>query len=60
MHGDYTLSFGKHKGKPLREVPVNYLDWLIGQEWLDSRLKRIITEHLETERKGEWESLGEG
>lgn len=34
--GSYPLPFGKHKGKPLDEVPLNYLDWLAGrdlEEW---------------------------
>ncbi|MBT7929607.1 hypothetical protein HN682_06810 [Candidatus Peregrinibacteria bacterium] len=25
---------GNHKGKPLDKVPLTYLDWLIGQEWM--------------------------
>lgn len=25
---------GIHNGKPLAKVPLKYLDWLIGQEWM--------------------------
>lgn len=30
---NYQMPFGKHIGKPLEEVPLKYLDWLIGQTW---------------------------
>jgi hypothetical protein len=35
--GDCRVLFerSKHKGKTLREVPVAYVDWLLGQDWLD-------------------------
>ena len=28
------LSFGKHIDKPLDKIPLKYLDWLMGQEWM--------------------------
>ena len=31
------LMFGKYKGKTLDEVPLDYLDWLMGQEWFSTR-----------------------
>lgn len=31
---DSIMPFGKHKGKPMSEVPSDYLDWLHGQEWV--------------------------
>ena len=35
---DETLMpFGKHKGKPMIEVPASYLDWLRDEEWLEER-----------------------
>ena len=27
--------FGAHKGKPMSEVPADYLDWLHGQSWVN-------------------------
>lgn len=27
------MFFGKHKGTPIKDVPADYLDWAIGQEW---------------------------
>lgn len=29
---DTPMPFGKHKGKPMGEVPTNYLDWLARQD----------------------------
>jgi len=44
--GDCTILFegSKHFGKPLREVPVAYVDWLIGQDWIkpDSFFGRML------------------
>lgn len=48
--------FGKHKGRPMEEVPASYLDWLRDQPWLGDwpavkeyieRNARIIDEELE-------------
>jgi hypothetical protein len=27
--GEYVIRFGKHKGKPLKEIPVDYLSYLL-------------------------------
>ncbi len=27
--------FGKYKGQPMEKVPADYLDWLMGQPWID-------------------------
>ena len=53
-----TIPFGKHKGSAISECPVDYLDWLIGQEWLDekfSSLKDEIEEYLNS--CPEWQRL---
>lgn len=42
----YTLKFGKHKDEPLEEVPVLYLDWLVGQHWLYDSVKKKIEDYL--------------
>jgi len=44
-----TIPFGKHKGKTISECPIEYLDWLIGQEWMDEKfpdLKQEIEDYL--------------
>ncbi|MBQ3298600.1 MAG: hypothetical protein IJA94_06690 [Bacilli bacterium] len=37
----YTLTFGKHKGKKLKEVPSEYIDWLLGNT-KDERMIKLI------------------
>jgi uncharacterized protein (DUF3820 family) len=45
---DIVMPFGKHKGKTISECPVEYLDWLIGQDWMECRdLKADILKYLE-------------
>lgn len=43
---DFVLSFGEHKGKRLDDVPLLYLDWLVGEDWLHEETKRIVSEYL--------------
>lgn len=54
---DPILPFGIHKGEAASDVPVEYLDWLIGQDWLRPELKRQIEDHLRS--RPEWERLGD-
>lgn len=35
------MPFGKHKGKPMQEVPANYLDWLRGEDWVKDKYPRV-------------------
>lgn len=39
---NYTLTFGKHKGKKLTEVPTEYIEWMLGNS-NDPRMKKLIT-----------------
>ncbi len=52
---DPVIPFGKHRGNYASDIPVSYLDWLIGQDWLDSELESQIHEHLKT--RPEWQSM---
>lgn len=56
---DPILPFGKHKGEYASDVPVSYLDWLIGQDWMDEKpeLKESIEEHLRG--RPEWHRMGD-
>lgn len=38
------MPFGKFKGYPMKRVPADYLDWLIGQPWINthSRVEAYI------------------
>ncbi len=38
---NYTLEFGKHKGKKINELPNDYIDWLLDNS-KDERLLKII------------------
>lgn len=38
---NYTLTFGKHQGKKLKDVPTDYLEWLLGNK-ADERMKKLI------------------
>lgn len=40
------MPFGKHAGKKLDEVPLMYLDWLLGQDWLRDNLREPIRLYL--------------
>ena len=54
---DPILPFGKYKGEHCSEVPVDYLDWLIGQDWMEEKpaLKTAIEDHLQT--RPEWKRM---
>ena len=38
---NYVLTFGKHKGKKLNEVPKEYIEWMLGNS-TDERMIKII------------------
>lgn len=38
---NYTMTFGKHKGKKLNELPKEYLEWMLGNS-TDSRMIKLI------------------
>lgn len=38
---EYTLTFGKHKGKKLTEIPKEYIEWMLGNS-NDSRMIKLI------------------
>lgn len=60
---NYKLTFGKHQGKKLTEVPKEYIEWLLGNSQ-DERMKKLIElatgikEPSEEEQKEILELLG--
>ena len=39
------MPFGKHKGKPMQDVPASYLAWLKEQGCNDARVRGYIDEN---------------
>lgn len=51
---EYTISFGKHKGKKLKEVPEDYLEWLRDNDKTEPYLKKcciLLTDPLPNENE---------
>ncbi len=44
--GDYIMPFGKYEGKKLSEVPLLYLDWLMGLSDLREPLKSSLEKYM--------------
>lgn len=47
MNDGSPMPFGKYKGTRLGLVPAHYLDWLIGQPWIEDwpKLEQYIVEN---------------
>ncbi len=39
-----VMPFGRYEGVPLDEIPVEYLGWLIEQEWFHRKFFRLAVE----------------
>jgi len=64
LNDDSPFPFGRHKGKPMRDVPASYLDWLRGQSWLPQwpdvaeyidRKEKVIDWELDREEQAQKE-----
>ena len=51
---EQIMPFGKYVGKRLDEIPITYLDWLIGED-IDKDLSSVIYEFLSTSE--EWRNM---
>lgn len=57
MGGDNSLSFGKYKNTPLKDIPQSYLEWFVKRKipegvWdRKNHLSRLITIELELKRR---------
>ena len=46
------MPFGKHKGKPIKDVPIGYVKWMIGNiHNLQPSLYSALTKRIEAENK---------
>lgn len=39
---NYEITFGKHKGKKIKDIPQSYLDWLLESDKADLAIKTVI------------------
>jgi len=37
-----TISFGKHSGELIEDLPVSYVRWLLQQDWIDPYLRKAL------------------
>lgn len=44
---DPIILFGDHSGKNASQIDAEYLDWLIGQDWLYDDLREQLVKHPE-------------
>lgn len=49
--GEYVIQFGRERGRTLGQVAITpkglrYLDWLVGQRWLDQETREAIEDFL--------------
>lgn len=42
------LPFGKYKGQRINEVPIDYLKWLLKQDWLKYDLRKRISDYVDS------------
>ena len=47
------MPFGKHKGKPLEEIPVDYLRWLYYEADIRDDLYEAVADELENRAEEE-------
>ena len=48
----WTMPFGRFKGRPLHELPAEYLCWFEQKGWPDGDLGRLLQIVLEAKRQG--------
>lgn len=39
---NYEITFGKHKGKKIKDIPQSYLDWLLESDKADITIKTVV------------------
>ena len=46
---NYKIPFGKHQGTKLDQLPASYLDWLVGQDWIEKF--PVVTQYVKDNRE---------
>lgn len=49
------MPFGKHKGELLSDCPTEYLDWLIGNDWVKDYLRAAV--EAELNKRPDWHAM---
>jgi len=52
---DPIMPFGKYKGERISEISTDYLDWVIGQIWLEKSICHAIKRNLEA--RSDWRAI---
>lgn len=53
-----VIPFGKYKGNYASDIPVEYLDWLIGQDWFVDKFAELCEEvTLHLKNRPDWQSM---
>ena len=51
------MPFGKHKGKPIKDVPISYVKWMLGNiHNMQPSLHAALTKRIEVEKTKDAES----
>jgi uncharacterized protein (DUF3820 family) len=45
VNDNYKIKFGKYKHKKLKDIPFDYLRWLVDQEFCPNQVKKYVKEH---------------
>jgi uncharacterized protein (DUF3820 family) len=56
--GEHVIPFGKHKGKQIKELPLDYVRWMLGYKREGRNFTTIPADKLNWMRTTQYESLG--
>ena len=51
----WEITFGKHRGKALEDIPAHYLLWLADQSNPPEQVKKYVEMHRKTLEKEHWQ-----
>ena len=49
--GMHTIPFGKYCGRSFNEIPLNYLEYIVRQDWLDEDLRDRINSNIRNRKR---------
>ena len=51
-----VITFGRYKGKKLKEIPAKYMLWLLEKGFLTGQMKKYLRTNAEVLRKEQYQS----